>query len=133
MTHMNPYPEAAEVADSHLSKAVDTLTATTREGFRDVKDQLQWMATKDAVHAQVARLDNRVDHTNERMDTRFEVVEKKLVSGFSELKARDSERDAAATKRDEERDKKFARRMTWTLTVVGLAFTAFTMISNLIS
>lgn len=123
---MNPsYPPAAEAVDSHLSKSIDTLTDTTRDGFNRVESQMREMATKDAVNAQVARLDLRVDHTESKMATGFAAVETKMTDGFQSIQDRDEKRDEAAAARDEERDKKFARRMTWTLTGVGLAVAAY--------
>lgn len=107
---MNPsYPSAAEAVDSHLSKAIDNLAATTNTGIDRIERRIDNMATKDALQAQVARLDLRVDH-----------VETKIDAGFKANEARDAKRDQAAKERDEARDRKFAQRMTWTLAVAGL-------------
>lgn len=126
VSDMNPYPPAAEAVDSHLSKSIDTLTATTRDGFNRVEHQMREMATKDAVDAQVQRLDLRVDNTDNRMESGFKAMESKVAEGFALVAARDEQRDNAAQKRDSDRDAKFARRMTWTLTCVGLAFGFYT-------
>lgn len=126
VTDMNPYPQAAEAVDGHLSKSIDTLTATTRDGFNRVENQMREMATKDAVNAQVARLDTRVDHAESQAELKFKSVEETMNQGFKTIEERDKARDEAAAKRDEDRDKKFARRMTWTLTGVSLAFGFYT-------
>lgn len=129
-----PYPPASEVADSHLSKAIDALQRSTEQGIGRIENRMGEMATKDAVEAHVARLDQRDDHLESRMQTGFESVKSKMTEGFASVASRDAERDAAAEKRetardnaakdrDEDRDKRFARRMTWTLTVVGIAWT----------
>jgi len=127
---MNPYPQASEVADSHLSSAISSLDATTREGFRDVKNQMLGMATKDAVEAQVARLDLRVDHANEKMDTAFSKVEKEMAAGFAELRARDAQRDQEFKDREDVRDQKYSRRVGWTITAVGVGVSVVTFIAN---
>lgn len=80
------------------------------------------MATKDAVEAHVARLDQRDDHLEVRMDAGFSSVKSEMSAGFAAITARDAARDEAAQKRDDRRDAKFARRMGWTLTATGLAF-----------
>ena len=59
------------------------------------------------------------------MEAGFAEVKASVAEGFSEIASRDVERDVAAKERDDKRDAKFARRMTWTLTTVGLAFTVF--------
>ena len=134
---MNPsYPPAAEIADGHLSKAIDTLQRGVEQGFVRIESRIGESATKDAVEAHVARLDQRDDHIESRMDAGFDAVKKEMSTGFAGVAARDAERDlaqekreiardTAAKERDEARDKKFAQRMTWTLTIVGIAFTAF--------
>lgn len=121
MTDMNPsYPVTSEAVDNHLKDAITALDTTTREGFRDVKDQMRGMATKDAVDAHVLRLDLRVDHTNEKMDTGFEKFEKEMAKGFAELQARDAKRDKQFKDREDARDTKYSRRVGWTITAVGV-------------
>ena len=122
MTDMNPYPAAAEAVDSHLSKAIDKLDETTSQGFTRIEAQMRDMATKDAVNAHVARLDLRVDHAEKYMESGMQKLEKEMALGFADLRARDVERDDAAEKRDADRDKKFSRRMTWTISIFGLGW-----------
>lgn len=122
---MNPYPATAEAVDNHLSNAIKGLEKTTEKGFDRVERRLESTASKDAVEAQITRLDLRIDHSNENTAERLKSLDLKMDSGFQAIEERDAKRDAAAEKRDDERDKKFSRRMTWTLTVVGLSFTAF--------
>ena len=130
MNEMNPYPPASEAVDAHLSKAIDSLEQTTRDGFRDVKGQLSVMATKDSVDAQVARLDLRVDHVTERVDGGLEAVEKEMSAGFARLEARDAQRDKEFRDREDERDKKYARRVGWTITSVGVGVSIISFVIN---
>lgn len=130
MTNMNPYPEASEAVDQHLSKAIESLETTTKDGFRRVEGQMREMATKDAVNAQVARLDLRVDHVTERMDTGLEAVEKEMASGFARLEARDAKRDKEFRDREDERDKKYSRRVGWTITSVGVGVSVVSFVIN---
>lgn len=128
---MNAYPLASEAVDTHLSKSIDGLQRSTEQGLDRIERRIDNMATKDAVEAHVARLDQRDDHLESRMITGFDSVKSEMTAGFASVAARDAERDAATEKReiardqaakdrDEERDKKFTRRMTWTLTAVGI-------------
>lgn len=119
---MNPYPPASEAVDTHLSKAIDTLQRSTEQGIGRIETRIGEMATKDAVEAHVARLDQRDDHIELRMTAGFDSVKSEMSAGFGAITARDAERDKAAEKRDEARDSKFARRMTWTLTGMGLVW-----------
>lgn len=127
---MNAYPVTSEAVDNHLKDAITSLDTTTREGFRDVKDQMRGMATKDAVEAHVARLDLRVDHTNEKMDTGFEKFEKEMAKGFAELKARDAKRDEDFRAREDARDTKYSRRVGWTITAVGVGVSVVSFAIN---
>lgn len=121
LTDMNPaYPPTSEAVDNHLKEAITSLDTTTREGFRDVKSQIRDMATKDAVEAHVARLDREIYHTNEKMDTGFEKFEKEMARGFAELQVRDAARDQQFKDREDERDKKYSRRVGLTITSVGV-------------
>lgn len=128
---MNPYPPAAEAVDTHLSKSIENLQRATEQGIGRIETRMGEMATKEAVAAHVARLDQRDDHLESRMMTGLDSVKSEMTAGFASVAARDAERDAATEKReiardqaakerDEERDKKFTRRMTWTLTTVGI-------------
>lgn len=130
MTDMTAYPPTSEAVDNHLSAAITSLDTTTREGFRDVKDQMRGMATKDAVEAHVTRLDREIFHTNEKMDTGFEKFEKEMAKGFADLKARDLKRDAEFKEREDARDAKYSRRVGWTITSVGVGVSLVTFLLN---
>lgn len=129
---MNPYPTASEAVDTHLSKSIETLTNTTRDGFNRVESQMRDMATKDSVNAQVARLDLRVDHVNEKVDSGFAEVKLDMAKGFADLKQRDLDRDDQFRAREDERDKRYSRRVGWTISAVavGVSILSF-IISNL--
>lgn len=133
MNDMNPtYPPTAEAVDNHLSKSIDKLDQTTNDGFKRIEAQMREMATKDAVEAHVARLDLRVDHTNEKMDTGFEKFEREMAKGFAELKARDAERDADFEKREERRSSKQRWVLGYSMTGAGVVSgIVFGIISNL--
>lgn len=117
---MSPYPPASEAVDTQLSKAIDSLEATTRDGFNRVELQMRDMATKDAVEAHVSRLDLRVDHTVERMESGFAKFEKEMAKGFLELRERDNERDKEFEKREENRSSKQRWVLGWGLTAAGV-------------
>lgn len=127
---MNPYPPAAEAVDGHLAKSIDTLTDTTRDGFNRVEAQMRDMASKDSVNAQVARLDTRIDHIDEKVEDGFAQIKKDMQVGFAELKARDSERDDQFKAREDERDKKYSRRVGWTISAVAIGVSILTFIWN---
>lgn len=122
---MPPYPPASEAVDQQLSKAIGSLETTTKDGFRRVEGQMRDMATKDAVNAQVARLDLRVDHVSERVDIGIAALEKEMAVGFSELRARDAERDKDFDKREERRSSK----QRW---VLGVGLTAAGVLSGIV-
>lgn len=119
---MNPYPPASEIADSHLSKAIDTLQRSTEQGFGRIESRIGEMATKDAVEAHVARLDQRDDHLELRMDAGFASVKSEMTAGFNGITTRDEKRDQAAKDRDAKRDQTFSRRMTWTISIMALVW-----------
>lgn len=109
--------------DNHLSLQVTELWQDMRDGFKRQDDKWDQVVLKGEFNATIQRLDAKDQHLDSKMDTSFSQLEAKLNAGFATIAGRDADRDRAAEKRDEERDKKFARRMTWTLTVVGLAWT----------
>lgn len=127
---MNPYPPAAEVADNQLSERIKDLTTETRGGFNKIDARIDSMATKDLVRAVEARLDLRVDHTESRVDSGLKDVQLRMDTSFASIAEREAARDAAAIERDRQRDAKFARRMTWTISIVGVGFTVFQFIFN---
>ena len=54
------------------------------------------------------------------MNTGFEKFEKEMAKGFAELQVRDAARDQQFKDREDERDKKYSRRVGWTITSVGV-------------
>lgn len=118
----SPYPPVSEAVDSHLSKAIDTLQRSTEQGIGRIESRIGEMATKDAVEAHVARLDQRDDHLELRMDAGFASVKSEMTVGFNNIAARDEKRDQAAKDRDEKRDQTFAKRMTWTISIMAIVW-----------
>ena len=122
---MNPTSTQADAMDNYLSGSIEGLRNSMEKGFDRVERRIDTMVSKDVLTAEVERLNQRDDHLESKMEAGFAEIKAEVSSGFSAIATRDVERDAAAKERDDKRDAKFARRMTWTLTVVGLAFTAF--------
>lgn len=130
---MNHYSPASEAVDNHLSDAIKDLKGSTVRGLDRVERRMDDLASKDAVEAQIARLDTRVDHAEKIFESGLKSVQLKMEEGFSAIEVRDKARDDVAEKRDLARDHKFARRMGWTLTGVGLAFAAFQLAINVLT
>lgn len=122
MTEVSQYPPGAQAADQNLFVSVEGLRKTVENGFDRIDRRMDSLVTKDAHLADIARLDQRIDHTDEKLEQGFKDLKRDMADGFSAISGRDAERDAAAKDRDDKRDAKFARRMTWTLTAVGLIF-----------
>ena len=122
---MTPPSTQADSMDNYLSGSIEGLRNSMEKGFDRVERRVDTMVSKDVLTAEVERLNQRDDHLESKMEAGFAEVKASMAEGFSEIASRDVERDAAAKDRDDKRDAKFARRMTWTLTVVGIAFTAF--------
>lgn len=122
---MNPRSTQVDTMDNHLSGSIEGLRNSMEKGFDRVERRIDTMVSKDVLTAEVERLNQRDDHLESKMEAGFAEIKAEVSSGFTAIATRDVERDAAAKDRDDKRDAKFARRMTWTLTVVGLAFTAF--------
>ena len=101
---------------------MEGLRNTVETGFDRIDRRMDSMVTKDAFKAEVSRLDQRDDHLESRLNSGFESIEAKMNAGFATIAGRDADRDRAAEKRDEDRDKKFARRMTWTISIAGLVW-----------
>lgn len=117
---------SSEQLDGFLSGSIEGLRGSMEKGFERVERQIGGMATKDVLRAEVERLNQRDDHLETRMDAGFAEIKSRVDAGFMAISTRDAERDRAAEARDSARDAKFARRLTWTLTGVGLAFAAWT-------
>lgn len=101
--------------DNYLSQSIEGLRGSMEKGFDRVERRIETMVSREVLTAEVSRLDQRDNHLESTMEAGFKEVESKMEAGFSELKARDAKRDAT-----------FARRMTWTLTGVGLVVAAWT-------
>ena len=122
---MTPPSTQADSMDNYLSGSIEGLRNSMEKGFDRVERRIDTMVSKDVLTAEVERLNQRDDHLESKMEAGFAEIKASMAEGFSEIASRDVERDVAAKDRDDKRDAKFARRMTWTLTVAGLAFTAF--------
>ena len=112
--------------DNYLSQSIEGLRGSMEKGFDRVERRIETMVSREVLTAEVSRLDQRDDHLESTMEAGFKEVESKMEAGFSEMRSRDTERDKAAEARDAKRDATFARRMTWTLTGVGLVVAAWT-------
>lgn len=117
---MNTPPSSGESMDNYLSQSIEGLRGSMEKGFDRVERRIETMVSREVLTAEVSRLDQRDDHLESTMEAGFKEVESKMDAGFSELRTRDTERDKAAEARDAKRDATFARRMTWTLTIVGV-------------
>lgn len=122
---MNPPSTQVDAMDNYLSGSIEGLRGSMEKGFERVERQIGEMASKDLLRAEVERLNQRDNHLESRMEAGFSEVKAEMSAGFAAITARDAERDTESAKRDAIRDAKFARRMTWTLTAVGLAFAAW--------
>lgn len=123
---MNPHQTPTDAMDNYLSQSIEGLRGSMEKGFDRVERRIETMVSREVLTAEVSRLDQRDDHLESTMEAGFKEVESKMEAGFTDLRARDTERDKAAEARDARRDAVFARRLTWTLTVVGLTFAAWT-------
>ena len=124
------YPPAAEAVDTHLSQSLESLRSSMENGFTRIEGQMRDLVLKDTFRSEVSRLDQADRNLEQKLDGAFNVLESKMESGFAAIEVRDEKRDKEAAARDAERDSKFARRMGWTLTCVGLGFTAFQLVMN---
>lgn len=132
MTDSTQYPPGAQVVDEHISRDIAGLRSTVETGFDRLDRRMDSMVTKDAHVADINRLDQRVDHINEKVDQGFTEVKKDMALGFAELKQRDSDRDDQFRAREDERDKRYSRRVGWTISAVavGVSILSF-IITNL--
>lgn len=117
---MNPPSNAQDTMDNYLSQSIEGLRGSMEKGFDRVERRIETMVSREVLTAEVSRLDQRDDHLESTMEAGFKEVESKMEAGFSDLKSRDVERDKAAEARDERRDSIFARRMTWTIAILGI-------------
>lgn len=123
---MNVSSTPPDAMDNYLSGSIEGLRNSMEKGFDRVERRIDTMVSKDVLTAEVERLNQRDDHLESRLEAGFREIKAEVSAGFAAISARDAERDLVAKRRDEKRDARFARRMTWTLTVVGLAFAAWT-------
>lgn len=119
---MNTQPSPGENMDNYLSQSIEGLRGSMEKGFDRVERRIETMVSREVLTAEVSRLDQRDNHLESTMEAGFKEVESKMEAGFSELRARDTERDKAAEARDAQRDAVFARRMTWTLSIIGVVW-----------
>ena len=119
---MNPVSPSEQV----LLGAVEGLRGDTRSGFESLNSRIDSMVTKDTFNAEVRRLNQRDDHIEDKLAEGLEIVSSRVELGFAEIEARDARRDEEARRRDAARDSRFARRMTWTLSIVGLVWGVMT-------
>lgn len=128
---MTDYPPGAQAADEQITRAIEGLRNTVEAGFDRVERRVDSMVTKDAHSADMSRVDQRIDHINEKVDMGFEKFEKDMALGFSELRQRDNERDEQFKAREDTRDKKYSRRVGWTIAVVSVGVSVLSfVISN---
>ena len=109
--------------DNYLSQSIEGLRGSMESGFERVERRMDSMVSRDAFNAEVARLNQRDDHLEERFSSGLEELEVRVDSGFAGIERRELQREERARARDEARDVRFARRMTWSLAVVGLLWT----------
>ena len=81
-----PYPIVAEVADSHLSRAIESLDRKVSDGFDKVDRRIDTMVTRDAFEATVQRLDARDE-------SGFKDMELKVSKGFTDVREADRDRN----------------------------------------
>ena len=88
-----PYPIVAEVADSHLSRAIESLDRKVSEGFDKVDRRIDTMVTRDAFDATVQRLDARDEHLDAKVESGFKDMELKVSKGFTDVREADRDRN----------------------------------------
>lgn len=132
MTESDPMVSEVKALVTRISQDNSGLRSTMETGFDRLDRRMDSMVTKDAHIADINRLDQRVDHINEKVDSGFSEVKKDMALGFAELKQRDIDRDEQFKNREDERDKKYSRRVGWTISAVavGVSILSF-IISNL--
>lgn len=104
----------------NISRDIAGLRGTMETGFDRLDRRMDSMVTKDAHLADISRLDQRVDHINEKVDSGFEEVKRDMAAGFEDIKSRDRERDQEFKDREDARDARYSRRVGWTITAVGV-------------
>ena len=68
MTSSPPvYTEASQIADTHLEKAIVDLKDQVVRGFEAVNKRLDDVVIKQTFDQTVARLDEKIEHTDERL------------------------------------------------------------------
>ena len=71
-----PYPIVSEVADSHLSRAIESLDRKVSDGFDKVE-----------------RLDARDEHLDAKVESGFKDMDVKVAEGFRSVREADRERN----------------------------------------
>ena len=67
MTSLPVYTEASQIADTHLEKAIVDLKDQVVRGFEAVNKRLDDVVIKQTFDQTVARLDEKIEHTDERL------------------------------------------------------------------
>lgn len=88
-----PYPTVSEVADSHLSRAIESLDRKVSDGFDKVDRRIDTMVTRDAFDATVQRLDARDEHLDAKVESGFKDMDVKVAEGFRSVREADRERN----------------------------------------
>lgn len=101
---MSPYPVGSEVADGHLTRAIDALDRKVSEGFDRVERRIDTMVTREAFEATVQRLDAKDEHLDTKIEDGFKDMDLKVSKGFAAVK-------------DEDRERNLRNRWFWTLLV----------------
>ena len=125
------YPPGSQTADTNISRDIAGLRGTMESGFDRLDRRMDSMVTKEAHRADITRIDQRVDHVNEKVDSGLREIKRDMADGFEELKQRDNARDKQFKEREDLRDVKYSRRVGWTLTAVGVGVSVLTFAINL--
>lgn len=133
MPDSSQYPPGAQAVDQNLFSSVEGLRNTVETGFDRIDRRMDSMVTKDAHLADVARLDQRIDHTDEKIEQGLKEVKHDMAQGFAELRARDAARDADFEKRENNRFSKQRWVLGWGLTAAGILSGIVFGVINLIS
>lgn len=88
-----PYPVGSEVADGHLTRAIESLDRRVSEGFARVESRIDSMVTKEAFEATIQRLDAKDEHLDTKIEDGFKNMDVRVAQGFADVKAADRERN----------------------------------------
>lgn len=119
---MNPPSTQVDAMDNYLSGSIEGLRGSMEAGFDRVERRIDTMVSKDVLTAEVQRLNQRDDHLESKMTSGFSEVKSEMNEGFTAISIRDTERDAAAEKREDARQSKNNRRTTWTISIFAIVW-----------